>query len=106
MEELKANPNRYAMGTVIESKMDKNAGVVNTILIQNGTLRLGDPVVIGNSFGKIRTLKNDKGEEIIEALPSQPVEITGVNEVPTAGDKFVAFESEKEARSIAEKRDR
>ena len=104
LNNYKANPNRYAMGTVIESRLDKHLGPVVTVLVQNGTLRLGDPVVIGTSYGKIRTLKNDKGEEIIEALPSQPVEITGVNEVPTAGDKFVAFESEKEARSIAEKR--
>lgn len=104
MEELKANPNRYAMGTVIESKMDKNAGVVNTILIQNGTLRLGDPVVIGNSFGKIRTLKNDKGENLVEAYPSMPVNVTGISESPSAGDKFMAFESEKKAKEIALKR--
>ena len=104
MEELKANPNRYAMGTVIESKMDKNAGVVNTILIQNGTLRLGDPVVIGNSFGKIRTLKNDKGENLVEAYPSMPVNVTGICESPSAGDKFMAFESEKKAKEIALKR--
>lgn len=104
MEELKANPNRYAMGTVIESKMDKNAGVVNTILIQNGTLRLGDPVVIGNIFGKIRTLKNDKGENLVEAYPSMPVNVTGISESPSAGDKFMAFESEKKAKEIALKR--
>ena len=104
MEELKANPNRYAMGTVIESKMDKNAGVVNTILIQNGTLRLGDPVVIVNSFGKIRTLKNDKGENLVEAYPSMPVNVTGISESPSAGDKFMAFESEKKAKEIALKR--
>lgn len=104
MEELKANPNRYAMGTVIESKMDKKAGVVNTILIQNGTLRLGDPVVIGNSFGKIRTLKNDKGENLVEAYPSMPVNVTGISESPSAGDKFMAFESEKKAKEIALKR--
>ena len=104
MEELKANPNRYAMGTVIESKMDKNAGVVNTILIQNGTLRLGDPVVIGNSFGKIRTLKNDKGENLVEAYPSMPVNVTGISESPSEGDKFMAFESEKKAKEIALKR--
>lgn len=104
MEELKANPNRYAMGTVIESKMDKNAGVVNTILIQNGTLRLGDPVVIGNRFGKIRTLKNDKGENLVEAYPSMPVNVTGISESPSAGDKFMAFESEKKAKEIALKR--
>ena len=104
MEELKANPNRYAIGTVVESRLNKQVGPIVTALIQNGTLRLGDPVVVGTSYGKIRTLKNDKGEEITAALPSQPVEITGLNDVPSAGDKFMAFENEKEARNIAEKR--
>ena len=104
MQNYRANPNRYAMGTVIESRLDKHLGPVVTVLVQNGTLRLGDPVVIGTSFGKIRTLKNDLNEEIIAASPSQPVEITGISEVPVAGDKFMAFESEKEARSIAEER--
>ena len=104
MSELKANPNRYATGSVIESKLDKNIGSVTTILIQNGTLRLGDPVVVGNVYGKIRTLKNDKGQDIIEALPSTPVEITGLNEPPVAGDRFMAFETEKEAKKIADER--
>lgn len=104
MEELKANPGRYAMGTVIESKLDKNVGSVVTLLVQNGTLRLGDPIVIGEFFGKVRTLKNDLGEEVVEALPATPVEITGVSGVPTAGDKFMAFESEKQAHLIAEQR--
>lgn len=104
MNELKANPNRYATGSVIESRLDKNIGSITTILIQNGTLRLGDPVVVGNVYGKIRTLKNDKGEDIIEALPSTPVEITGLNEPPVAGDRFMAFETEKEAKKIAEER--
>ena len=104
MSELKANPNRYAIGTVVESRLSKQVGSIVTVLVQNGTLRLGDPIVVGTSFGKIRTLKNDKGEEITEALPSQPVEITGISEVPSAGDKFMAFESEKQARNIAEER--
>ncbi len=104
MNEFKANPNRYAMGTVIESRLDKHLGPVVTVLIQNGTLRLGDPIVVGDSYGKIRTLKNDKGEEITEAIPSMPVEITGLNTTPTAGDKFMAFETEKQARSIGEQR--
>lgn len=104
MQEYKANPNRYAVGTVVESRLDKHLGPVTTVLIQNGTLRLGDPIVVGTSFGKVRTLKNDKGQEITEALPSMPVEITGINEVPSAGDKFMAFESEKQARSIGEAR--
>lgn len=104
MAELKANPHRYATGAVIESRLDKQIGSVATLLIQSGTLRLGDPIVVGTSFGKIRTLKNDKGQDIVEALPSTPVEITGLNEPPQAGDKFMAFETEKQARSIAEER--
>ena len=104
MAELKANPHRYATGAVIESRLDKQIGSVATLLIQNGTLRLGDPIVVGTSYGKIRTLKNDKGQDIIEALPSTPVEITGLNEPPQAGDKFMAFETEKQARGIAEER--
>ena len=104
MSDLKANPNRYALGTVIEAKLDKNIGGVVTLLIQNGTLRLGDPIVVGTSYGKIRTLKNDKGEDLVEALPSTPVEITGVNEIPSAGDKFMAFETEHQAKAIAETR--
>ena len=104
LQELKANPKRYAMGTVIESKLDKNVGSEVTLLVQNGTLRLGDPVVIGEYFGKIRTLKNDLGEEVVEALPSTPVEVTGISGVPTAGDKFMAFESEKQAHQVAEQR--
>lgn len=104
MQEYKANPNRYAVGTVIESRLDKHLGPIVTVLIQNGTLRLGDPIVIGHAFGKVRTLKNDKGEEITSAMPSMPVEITGLNETPNSGDKFMAFESEKQARSVAEQR--
>lgn len=104
MNDLKANPKRYAMGTVIESKLDKNVGSVATLLIQNGTLRLGDPIVVGEFFGKVRSLKNDLGTEIVEALPSTPVEVTGISGVPTAGDKFMAFESEKQAHSVAEQR--
>lgn len=104
MAELKANPNRYASGTVIESKIDKNSGVITNILIQNGTLRLGDPIVVGTTSGRVRTLKNDKGENLVEALPSMPVSITGLSESPSAGDKFMAFESEKKAKAIAEER--
>ena len=104
MENLKANPNRHASGAVIESKKDSKVGSVATLLIQNGTLRLGDPIVIGNYFGKVRTLKNDKGQNIVEAKPSTPVEVTGISEVPSAGDKFMAFESEKQAKQIAEER--
>lgn len=104
MQELKANPKRYASGTVIESKMDKNLGVVSTLLIQNGTLRLGDDIVIGNYAGRIRTLKNDRNENLVEAGPSCPVSITGISDSPSAGDKFMVFENEKKARSIANER--
>ena len=104
ISELKANPNRYALGTVIESRIDKNIGGVASLLIQNGTLRLGDPIVVGTTHGRIRTLRNDKGENILQAGPSTPVEITGLSNNPSAGDKFMAFENEKEAREVAEKR--
>ena len=101
---FKANPNRYAVGAVIESKLDKNVGGIASFLIQNGTLRLGDPVVVGTSYAKVRTMKNDLGESIVEAGPSMPVEITGLSENPSAGDKFMAFETETEAKKVAEKR--
>ena len=104
MQELKANPNRYATGTVIESRKDKQIGSVATLLIQNGTLRLGDPIVVGTTYGKVRTLKNDLGQDIVEASPSTPVEVTGLSNVPEAGDKFMAFETEKQAKQIAEER--
>ena len=104
MNNLKANPNRYAVGSVIESKVDKNIGGIASILIQNGTLRLGDPIVVGTAFGKVRTMKNDRGESIVEAGPSTPVEITGLSDNPVAGDKFMAFETESEAKNIAGKR--
>ena len=104
LNDYKANPNRYALGTVVESRLNKQVGPIVTVLVQNGTLRLGDPIVVGTAFGKIRTLKNDKGEQITMAIPSQPVEITGLNEVPSAGDRFMSFESEKEAKAIASER--
>ncbi|MDD2518278.1 MAG: translation initiation factor IF-2 [Bacilli bacterium] len=106
MQDYRANPNRYASGTVIESRLDKHTGSVVTLIVQNGTLRIGDPVVVGTCFGKVRTMKNENGQEITEASPSQPVFITGLSEVPVAGDKFMAFETEKEARCIAEERKR
>ena len=104
MNNYRANPNRYAVGTVVESRLDKHLGPIVTVLVQNGTLRLGDPIVVGHAYGKIRTLKDDKGKDLTSTYLSQPVEITGLNEVPNAGDKFMAFESEKEARNIAVKR--
>ena len=104
LKNLKANKNRYATGTVIESRLDKNIGAVCSMLIQNGTLRLGDPIVAGNFYGKVRTLKNDRGENILSALPSTPVEVTGLTDLPVAGDKFMAFETEKEARKVSDER--
>ena len=104
MQELKANPSRYAMGTVIESKMDKNVGGVAALLIQNGTLRLGDPIVVGTTYGKVRTMKNDQGVSIVEAGPATPVEVTGLSDNPSAGDKFMAFETEAQAKEVADKR--
>ena len=104
MQEYKANPSRYASGVVVESKKNSKVGSVATLLIQNGTLRLGDPIVVGTIYGKVRTLKNDLGQNIVEALPSTPVEVTGLSDVPNAGDKFMAFESEKQAKHIAEER--
>ena len=100
----KANPNRYATGSVVESKMDKNVGGVASFIIQNGTLRIGDPIVVGEFFGKVRTMKNDSGVSIVEAGPSTPVEVTGMSGNPEAGDKFMAFETESKAKEIAEKR--
>lgn len=104
LEELKANPNRLATGTVVEAKLDKGRGPVATLLVQNGTLKTGDPIVIGTTFGKIRKMTDSNGMELAEALPSMPVEVIGLNDVPVAGDLFKAFAEEKEARSLAEKR--
>ena len=104
IEQLKANPDRYATGTVIESKIDKSSGVITNLLIENGTLRLGDPIVVGTISGRVRTLKNDRGENLVKASPSMPVSITGLSESPSAGDKFMAFESEKKAKKVAEER--
>ena len=101
MAELKANPNRYATGVVIESRKDPKVGSIVTLLIQNGTLRLGDPIVVGTISGKVRTLKDDKGKNIVKGSISEPVEVTGLSEVPSAGDKFMAFETEKQAKDVA-----
>ncbi len=105
VNEYKANPERYAVGAVIESRADKNVGGVGSFLIQNGTLRIGDPIVVGTSYAKIRSIKNDKGESITSAGPSSPVEITGLSTNPSAGDKFMAFETEVEAKKIASQRE-
>jgi translation initiation factor IF-2 len=104
MEELKANPNRRATGTVIEAKLDKGRGPVATLLIQAGTLHVGDPIVVGCTYGRVRAMVNDTGRRVKEAGPSTPVEITGLHEVPQAGDRFMVFEDEKKARQIAEER--
>ncbi|MDR1781665.1 MAG: translation initiation factor IF-2 [Bacilli bacterium] len=104
IQELKANPKRHAYGTVIEAKLDKGKGVVATLLVENGTLRVGDPIVVGNTFGRVRQMYDDDYKLVKVASPSMPVEITGLNDVPEAGEKFMAFETEKEARTIGEKR--
>ncbi|MFC7784329.1 MULTISPECIES: translation initiation factor IF-2 [unclassified Rossellomorea] len=104
VEELQANPNRLAQGTVIEAQLDKGRGSVATLLVQNGTLKVGDPIVVGNTFGRVRAMVNDLGRRVKEAGPSAPVEITGLNDVPQAGDRFVVFEDEKTARSVGEAR--
>ncbi|WP_163536836.1 translation initiation factor IF-2 [Gracilibacillus sp. YIM 98692] len=104
VEELKANPNRLANGTVIEAQLDKGRGSVASLLVQNGTLNVGDPIVVGNAFGRVRAMVNDLGKRIKSAGPSTPVEITGLNDVPSAGDRFVVFKDEKQARQIGEMR--
>ena len=104
LADLKANPKRYAYGSVVEGRLDKGRGSVATLLVQNGTLRTGDPIVVGTAFGRVRQMLNDQGKVIKEAVPSTPVEIAGLNDVPVAGDKFMAFESEKIARHVGEER--
>ncbi len=104
VQELKANPDRRAIGTVIEAQLDKGKGPVATLLVQEGTLNVGDPIVVGNTFGKVRVMTNDLGRREKHALPATPVEITGLNEVPQAGDRFVVFEDEKTARQAGEER--
>lgn len=104
MEEYKANPNRPARGTVIEAQLDKGRGPVATVLITNGTLRIGDNFVVGNVSGKVRALTNEHGQNLKEAYPSQPVEIIGISDVPEAGDPFVVVETEQIARQVAELR--
>ena len=102
MCELKSNPNRKARGLVLEAKLDKGRGTVATVLVQKGTLKVGDSIAAGSSYGRVRAMINDKGEKVKEATPSTPVEILGLNQVPNAGEIFVATENEKEARSFAD----
>ena len=104
MQELKANPNRAAKGTVIEARLDKGRGPIMTVLIQNGTLRQGDIIIAGTAVGRVRVMTNDKGERVTEAGPSMPVEITGMSEVPGAGDIFNAVADERMAKELAEQR--
>ncbi|MBP2099042.1 translation initiation factor IF-2 [Enterococcus rivorum] len=104
VEDLKANPEQKAIGTVIEARLDKGKGPVATLLVQQGTLRVGDPIVVGNTFGRVRVMTNDIGRRDKEAGPATPVEITGLNDVPQAGDRFVVFEDEKTARQAGEER--
>jgi translation initiation factor IF-2 len=104
IEEFKANPNRLAKGTVIEASLDKGRGAVATLIVETGTLKIGDYIVIGNTYGKVRTMQDDLKRRYNEALPSQPIEITGLNEVPQAGDIFMAFQDERLTRDIASSR--
>ncbi|MCW6676692.1 translation initiation factor IF-2 [Aerococcaceae bacterium NML180378] len=104
VEELKADPDRLAIGTVIEARLDKAQGSTATLLVQQGTLHVGDPIVVGNTFGKVRTMLNDSGRRIKHAGPATPVEITGLNGAPQAGDLFVVFADEKSARAAGEER--
>lgn len=104
MKEYKANPNRLGIGTVIEAKLDKGKGPVATLLVQNGTIKVGDIVVVGNTYGKIRAMQNELGQTIKLAGPSKPVEITGIMEVPFAGEKFLVINDERKAKEIAEAR--
>ena len=106
MKELKADPDRLATGTVIEAKLDKGRGPVATLLVQNGTLRQGEPVVVGTSFGRVRRMSDENAHQLTVAGPSTPVEIIGLNDVPEAGDLFRSFADEKEARALAERRKR
>lgn len=102
--ELKANPDQRAAGSVIEARLDKGRGTIATVLVQQGTMHVGDPIVVGNTYGRVRTMTNDRGRRVKEAVPSTPVEITGLNDVPSAGDRFVVFEDEKTARAAGEER--
>lgn len=104
VEDLKADPTQRAIGTVIEARLDKGKGPVSTLLVQQGTLKVGDPIVVGNTFGRVRVMTNDIGRRDKEAGPATPVEITGLNDVPQAGDRFVVFEDEKTARQAGEER--
>lgn len=104
MQELKADPTVRAIGTVVEARLDQGRGAIATLLVQQGTLHVQDPIVVGNTYGRVRTMTNDLGRRIKEALPSTPVELTGLSDVPQAGDHFAVFEDEKSARAAGEER--
>lgn len=104
VEDLKANPNRYAIGSVIEAELDKGRGPLATFLVQNGTLKVGDYVVCGDTYGRVRTMEDDRHQKYSEALPSKAVAVTGLNGIPYAGDKFMVVSDERQARTIAEQR--
>ncbi|MGX7371617.1 translation initiation factor IF-2 [Aerococcus sanguinicola] len=104
VEEYKANPDTYAIGSVIEARLDAHRGAIATVLVQNGTLHTGDAIVVGDTYGRVRTMVNDQGRRIHDASPSTPVEITGLQNAPSAGDRFVVFEDEKTARTVGEER--
>ncbi|OAL40980.1 Translation initiation factor 2 [Lactobacillus delbrueckii subsp. bulgaricus] len=104
MLELKADPKQKAIGTVVEARLSRGKGPVADVLIQQGTLRVGDPIVVGDTFGRVRTMTNDKGHQVKKATPSMPVEITGLNDVPESADKLVVFADEKTARAVGEAR--
>ena len=104
MLELKADPDQPAVGSVIEARLDQGQGPVATLLVQQGTLKVGDPIVVGNTFGRVRTMTNERGRDLKKVTPSMPVSITGLNDVPEAGDRFVVFSDEKTARSVGEER--
>jgi len=102
--ELKADPTQKAIGTVIEARLSRGRGPVADLLVQQGTLKVGDPIVVGNRFGRVRVMTNDRGRQVEKATPSMPVEITGLNDVPESADKIVVFDDEKTARSVGEQR--
>lgn len=104
LEQYRANPNRLGVGTVIEAKLDKGRGPVATLLVQNGTIKIGDPIVVGTTYGKIRAMHDENGNLVKAAGPSKPVEVTGIEQVPNAGERFIVLEDEKSARSIADER--
>lgn len=104
MMELKANPKQHGAGSVVEARLDRGRGPVATLLVQQGTLHVGDPIVVGNTFGRVRTMNNENGKRIKAATPSTPVEITGLNDVPQAGDRFLGYDDEKTARAVGEER--